>query len=119
MTSPPPTSLVLVGISGFWGSVLLTVMTAVALPSGAVGVPAVQPESVSAPAAARAMAATPILLIFNFPPGEMGVDNAARGHAGALVDRDYEPTSPRSKPTGQTVTHAQPSGTSFGGIRRC
>jgi hypothetical protein len=90
---PPPVSVVFVGISGFCGSEPFVVMIALGSPAEPVGSspPLVQPESARAPAAARAMAATPILLIFNVPPVR-----CARGQDGswphcALVVRDYEP----------------------------
>src|SRR3954470_20597888 len=66
---PPPTSLVLVGMSGFWGSEPFVVMIALESPAGASSPPPVlQPDRMSAPAAARAMAATPNLLVLNVPP---------------------------------------------------
>src|SRR3990170_1646535 len=66
MIFPPPTSLVLVGISGFWGSEPLVVM--MADPASGVASPPVQPVKTSAVATPRPAIAVPILLNLNFPP---------------------------------------------------
>jgi len=61
--------LVLVGISGFWGSEPFAVMIAAVLAEEVLSEPLLaQPDSASTLAATSATAPMPYRLIFNFPP---------------------------------------------------